>query len=123
MTQHPHNIIQCPECKREFTSSIGKATHMRRSHLLNADGTSYTGPDTQAVKAKAIVKSHPNPKKKRARYGRIEPETGTNFQTVPTELYSYITVHLESIIHRVAFEHDYPERKLTQGFIEFLRRP
>lgn len=104
---------ECPECKEMFKGSVGRATHMRRSHGLNVDGTKWHPPTkSKAEKSKAIVVV----KKRKVRLDNVEDQ-------FPKELYAYIVSKLEDIIHRVAFEHDLPERQFAQGFSAYLQRP
>lgn len=99
---------ECPECKQSFKGTVGRATHMRKAHGLNPDSSKWI--ESKVAKPKAIVKHQ------HRKVVYVE-------KTEPVELFAYITAKLEGIIHRVAFEHDVPERQLAKGFAQYLRRP
>lgn len=96
--------IKCPVCGKACKGAVGLATHTRRKHqeatgASKRDGVSQNG---------ALLVVNKNKKaKEEAQHG---------------ELYSFIVAKLEDIIHRVAFEHDIPERQLAQGFARYLHR-
>lgn len=87
----------CPECHKKFKGTVGMSTHRRKTH----------GKETALAVA-------PKPKRKR---------TIEHAQHDHSELYAYVTAKLEDVIHRVALEHDLPERQFAQGFAQYLQRP
>lgn len=88
--------MKCPECKGSFKKAVGLATHMRRSHGMNSDGTKRT---------EIVVR-------------QTHKQNGANHG----ELYAYIAAKLEDTIHLVALEHDLPERQFAFGFAKYISR-
>lgn len=84
---------------------------MRRAHSLNVDGTPYVQPASKPT-AIVVVKR----KKKEDHASQIVADHE------PTEHYAYVAAHLESIIHRVALEHDFVEKRFAQGFFRYIHR-
>lgn len=126
--------IQCLECKEWMSGWQGIHMHYRKKHPTSTFPTRAFKTRKPSKPSKPVVVTEEGAttttKKKYKLRGKYKKGTanGKNSQdnSIQTEgdsyreLYLYLWIKLEGLIHDITYQHDIPEKNFTKGFMGYV---